>query len=184
MRIRFITSNEGKYNEVHAALEKVGHELLWTRQPYPEIQTASLDEVVEAGLEWVQRKMEPSEPFIIEDSGLFIDALSGFPGVFSAYVFKTIGNRGVLKLMDGEKKRGARFESRIGFWSREHGPHIFHGRCPGRIALSPSGQGGFGYDPIFMPRGKGRTFARMTNEEKNQLSHRGKSVKAMLKFLK
>jgi len=184
MRIEFITSNEGKFNEVRAALKNAGHDVVWTRHTYPEIQTALLEEVVEAGLEWVQRKMEPSGPFMIEDSGLFIDALGGFPGVFSAYVFKTIGNAGILKLMDGEKKRGAAFESRIGFHSERTGPHIFRGSCRGTITSGPHGKMGFGYDPIFMPEGQDRTFAQMADEEKNQLSHRGMSVDALIDFLK
>jgi XTP/dITP diphosphohydrolase len=184
MRIEFITSNEGKFNEVRAALKNDGHDVVWTRHTYPEIQTVSLEEVVEAGLEWVQRKMEPPGPFMIEDSGLFIDALGGFPGVFSAYVFKTIGNAGILKLMDGEKKRGAAFESRIGFHSEETGPHIFRGSCRGAIADDPRGKMGFGYDPIFTPEGQNRTFAQMTDERKNRLSHRGRSVEALLDYLK
>lgn len=184
MKIEFITSNEGKFDEVRAALRKEGHEVIWTRRSYPEIQSASLEEVVEAGLEWVQRKMEPSGPFMIEDSGLFIDALGGFPGVFSAYVFKTIGNAGILKLMGGEKKRGAAFESRIGFYSEETGPHIFRGSCRGTITTGPHGKMGFGYDPIFMPEGKNRTFAQMTDEKKNCLSHRGMSVNVLLDYLK
>jgi XTP/dITP diphosphohydrolase len=184
MKIEFITSNEGKFNEVRAALKNEGHRVVWTRRTYPEIQSASLEEVVEAGLEWVQRKMEPAGPFMIEDSGLFIDALGGFPGVFSAYVFKTIGNAGILKLMDREKKRGAAFESRIGFQSEVTGPHIFRGSCRGTIADGPRGKMGFGYDPIFLPEGKSRTFAQMTDEEKNRLSHRGMSVEALLDYLK
>jgi XTP/dITP diphosphohydrolase len=184
MRIEFITSNEGKFNEVRAALKKEGHEVIWTRRTYPEIQSASLEEVVEAGLEWVERKMEPSGPFMIEDSGLFIDSLGGFPGVFSAYVFKTIGNPGILKLLAGEKKRGAAFESRIGFSSKESGPHIFRGSCRGMIADAPSGKMGFGYDPVFIPEGQSRTFAEMTDEAKNRLSHRGRSVEELRKFLK
>jgi XTP/dITP diphosphohydrolase len=184
MRIEFITSNEGKFNEVRAALKNAGHDVVWTRHTYPEIQTALLEEVVEAGLEWVERKMEPSGPFMIEDSGLFIDALGGFPGVFSAYVFKTIGNPGILKLLAGERKRGAAFESRIGFSSKESGPHIFRGSCRGMIADAPSGKMGFGYDPIFIPEGQSRSFAEMTDEAKNRLSHRGMSVEELRKFLK
>ena len=184
MRIQFMTSNEGKFNEVRLALNKEGHEVVWLRRSYPEIQAATLEEVVEAGLEWVMRKTEPSGPFMIEDSGLFIDALGGFPGVFSAYVFKTIGNAGILRLMAGEKTRRAAFESRIGFHSEESGPHIFRGTCRGTITDGPQGKMGFGYDPIFVPEGKSKTFAQMTDESKNRLSHRGMSMKELLNYLK
>jgi len=184
MRIDFITSNEGKFNEVRLALGNEGHDVVWLRRTYPEIQTALLEEVVEEGLEWVLARMEPSGPFMIEDSGLFIEALGGFPGVFSAYVFKTIGNAGILKLMKGEKNRAASFESRIGFYSKETGPHIFRGSCPGTMAASPKGKMGFGYDPIFIPNGRERTFAQMTDQCKNKISHRGRSMEALLGFLK
>ena len=184
MKIEFITTNEGKFNEVRLAFKKEGHEAVWLRRPYPEIQAATLEEVVEAGLEWVACKMEPSGPFMIEDSGLFIDALGGFPGVFSAYVFKTIGNAGVLKLMKGERNRDAAFESRIGFQSDESGPRIFRGSCPGAIAHAPKGKMGFGYDPIFVPEGRKRTFAQMANRDKNRISHRGRSMEALVGYLK
>lgn len=183
MRVRFITSNEGKYVEVREALEGAGHELIWKKHPYPEVQTASLDEVVEEGLAWLGQRLPGDEPFIIEDSGLFVPELRDFPGVFSAYVYKTIGNAGMLKLMEGRSSRAARFESRIGFWSREKGRHIFGGTCRGTISPSARGSSGFGYDPIFMPEGESRTFAEMVKTEKNAHSHRGRAAARFIRFL-
>jgi XTP/dITP diphosphohydrolase len=183
MRLQLVTSNEGKFREVRAALEKRGHEVAWKRFPYPEVQTASLDEVIEEGLAWLRAKMGESEPFMIDDSGLFITGLKDFPGVFSAHALKTIGNAGILKLMAGVEDRRARFEARIGLWSPETGPRIFPGRIDGRIALEPKGAGGFGFDPIFIPECDTRTFAEIGTDEKNAFSHRGRAVAAMLEFL-
>jgi XTP/dITP diphosphohydrolase len=183
MRIQLITSNEGKYREMGAELEKSGHQLTWARHPYPEIQTDSLEEVVKQGMQWLQGRLEMAIPFIIEDSGLFVEALKGFPGVYSAYVMKTLGNAGLLRLLAGEADRSARFESRIGFWSEDKGPHIFAGSCAGSIAATARGSTGFGFDPIFVPEGENRTFAEMTTQEKNLHSHRGRSSKELLKFL-
>ncbi|MEM3041930.1 MAG: XTP/dITP diphosphatase [Thermoplasmata archaeon] len=183
MRINVITSNEGKYGEIREMLEAAGHMASWTKIPYPEIQSSSLDEVVGESLNWVVRRLIPLEPVLIEDSGLFIDALGGFPGVYSAYVFKTIGNQGILKLMAGVENRAARFESRVGFWAPGMGPHIFNGSCQGSIAHEAAGGSGFGYDPIFIPEGEKRTFAQMSREEKGVLSHRGRALAGLLKFL-
>ena len=183
MRIMFVTSNEGKYNEVKVALEKRGHELVWMKFPYPEVQTAVLDEVVAEGLGWLRPRLGEDRSFMIEDSGLFVTALHGFPGVFSAYAFKTIGNAGILKLMEGVGQREARFESRIGLWSPGKGDRTFAGKCTGIIAPRSRGSSGFGYDPIFIPEGETRTFAEMTGQQKNALSHRGRAVDELLKFI-
>jgi len=183
LRLQFITSNEGKFNEVRASLEAGGHELSWKKFPYPEVQSASLDEVVEQGLAWLLARLGEAEPFMIDDSGLFIPALKDFPGVFSAYTLKTIGNAGILKLLDGVEDRRARFEARVGLWSRKTGPRIFSGRVDGRIGLESRGTGGFGFDPIFIPDGQVRTFAEIGTKEKNAFSHRGRAVAAMLDHL-
>jgi len=183
VKLQFITSNEGKFNEVRVALEARGHGLSWREFPYPEVQSASLDEVVEEGLTWLRIKLGEAEPFMIDDSGLFIPALKDFPGVFSAYTLKTIGNAGILKLLEGQTDRRARFEARVGLWSRETGPRIFSGRVDGSIGLETRGTGGFGFDPIFIPEGELRTFAEIGTVEKNAFSHRGRAVAAMLDFL-
>jgi XTP/dITP diphosphohydrolase len=183
VKLQFVTGNEGKFNEVRVALEARGHGISWRKFPYPEVQSASLDEVVEQGLAWLLTRLGEGEPFMIDDSGLFIPALKDFPGVFSAYTLKTIGNFGILKLLEGVQDRRARFESRVGLWSRETGPRIFSGRVDGRIGLEMKGAGGFGFDPIFIPDGQVRTFAEIGTEEKNAFSHRGKAVAALLEDL-
>ena len=87
-------------------------------------------------------------PLIVDDTGFSIDALNGFPGPYAAYVLNTIGNTGILKLMEGVTDRRARFTTAIAY-ADEQGIQVFTGTIEGRITTSPRGSGGFGYDPIF-----------------------------------
>ncbi|AEC51805.1 hypothetical protein PNA2_0889 [Pyrococcus sp. NA2] len=181
MKIFFITSNRGKVEEFSKFLEPLGIEIVQLNYGYPEIQSQSLEEVVRFGIEWLKDKVP--EPFIIEDSGLFIEHLNGFPGVYSAYVYKTIGLDGILKLMEGVENRRAYFKSVIGFYYKNRS-HLFVGVTHGVISTEKRGTFGFGYDPIFIPEGSKKTFAEMTIVEKNKLSHRGKALKEFYKWLK
>ncbi len=121
------------------------------------------------------------EGIFIEDSGLFVEALKGFPGVYSAYVFKTIGYSGILKLLAGVENRRAYFESVVGLKLKGE-VRIFRGRVDGVIAEKARGKGGFGYDPIFIPEGSEKTFAEAP-EIKNRVSHRKRALEEMRKFL-
>lgn len=180
--IYFITTNKGKFREVEAELNKINFDIKQIDIKYPEIQAGTHEEVAVFGLEWLRRRMK--KPLMIDDSGLFIDALNGFPGVYSSYVFKTIGYNGILKIMAGEKNRSARFESCIAYAEPKKASVFFKGVCKGKIADRPKGRDGFGYDPIFIPTGSERTFAEIPMEEKNKMSHRGKSLKQFVKYLK
>ena len=112
MKLKVITSNPGKVAEYEKELSQLGIEMEHLRHPYDEVQTSDLEEVVNKGMDAIIA--EGIRDFIVDDSGLFIDALKGFPGVWSAYAQKTIGNPGILKLMDGVKDRGAEFRCCIG----------------------------------------------------------------------
>ncbi|CAB50597.1 XTP/dITP diphosphatase [Pyrococcus abyssi] len=180
MKLFFITSNPGKVREAAKFFEPLKIEVIQLKREYPEIQADSLEEVVKFGIEWLKKEID--SPFFIEDSGLFIESLNGFPGVYSSYVYKTIGLDGILKLMEGIEDRKAYFKSVIGYYDGD--VHIFSGVTWGRIANEKRGEGGFGYDPIFIPEGSEKTFAEMTTEEKNSLSHRGKALKAFFDWLK
>ena len=120
--------------------------------------------------------------FIVDDTGLFIDSLKGFPGVWSAYAQKTIGNKGILKLMDGVEDRGAEFRCCIGC-DIDGERIVVVGVCRGYITESEKGTDGFGFDPIFSPYGK-LTFAEMSIEDKNLISHRGNAVRLLIQQLK
>ena len=110
------------------------------RLPYDEVQTSDLAEVVDKGMDEVISKGVRN--FIVDDSGLFVDALKGFPGVWSAYAQKTIGNKGILKLMEGVEDRGAEFRCCIGC-DIEGQRIIVTGICRGTITESETGDGGF-----------------------------------------
>lgn len=174
--IRLVTGNSGKAGEVKAALKGVKIEVV--NPGYPEIQADTLEEVVEFGIEWLKNKIET--PFILDDSGLFIHALCGFPGVYSSYVFRTIGNSGVLKLLEN-REREATFATVLGYYDGE--AHIIRGECNGSIAMEERGSNGFGFDPIFIPKGSEKTFAEMDVDEKNRISHRGRALSKLADML-
>jgi XTP/dITP diphosphohydrolase len=175
-----VTSNEGKFREAERILAGVGRDVEMLSIEYPEIQGESLKEVVLFGLNWLSQKIEGD--VLIEDSGLFIESLGGFPGVFSSYTYKTLGLDGVLELMRSERNRNAHFESCIGFLF-EGETRTFSGKCEGAIPEQERGVKGFGYDPIFIPRGESRTFGEMDTDEKNRISHRGKAFQKLISFL-
>jgi XTP/dITP diphosphohydrolase len=166
--IYFVTSNKGKFDEARGILS----ELEMRNIGYTEIQADTLEEVVRFGIEEVQSKIDA--PVIIEDAGLFIAWLRGFPGVYSAYVQRTIGNDGILKLIEGISDRRAIFRSVVAYIEPGLEAAIFKGEVHGMIGLHASGSMGFGYDPIFYVNNK--SIAEMSLGEKNMISHRGKSL--------
>jgi XTP/dITP diphosphohydrolase len=180
MRMSVITSNPGKVMEYQRYFEGLGIEAVHLEVPYDEIQSSDLEEVVRKGLDELRSK--GLSDFIIDDSGLFIDLLGGFPGVWSAYVQKTIGNEGILKLMSGAEVRGAAFKCCIGC-NIKGKDIIVTGICEGVILEEKRGTGGFGYDPIFSHDGN-RSFAEIPMDEKNSISHRGNAAKLLLSEMK
>ncbi|MEA1993236.1 MAG: XTP/dITP diphosphatase [Euryarchaeota archaeon] len=177
--IVFITGNEQKFNEAKKLIAPLGYELMQKNPGYPEIQSSSLEGVARYGIEHLKKK---NDTFFLEDSGLFIQALDGFPGVYSKFVFGTIGNEGILTLMKKMENRNAVFRAVIGFYDGE--PKVFKGECKGKIAKELQGSHGFGYDPIFIPRGSKKTFGAMSTHRKNEYSHRGKALKSFVSYLK
>jgi XTP/dITP diphosphohydrolase len=159
-----------------------GYELERIRDKYPEVQADTLEETIVPGLEWLMERHH--RPLFIDDSGLFINALKGFPGVYSAYVFRTVGCEGILCLMKGAADRSARFECCIGFMAPGGKPLIVKGVANGTIATKMSGTSGFGYDPIFVPEGRSETYAELDIADKNRISHRGRSIEAFVEELR
>ena len=158
-----------------------GYELERLDTVYPEIQADTLEETIVPGLTWLASKYD--RPIMIDDSGFFVDALKGFPGVFSSYVFKTIGCEGILRLMEGRSDRSARFECCIGFMAPGDEPSIAKGVAKGTVSHEMRGSGGFGYDPIFVNEGHTKTYAELDVDEKNKVSHRGKAIESFIEEL-
>jgi XTP/dITP diphosphohydrolase len=181
-KLHFITSNEGKFKEVAEKAAPYGYQLVKAKVDYPEVQADTLDEVALFGMDFL-KDIVPGD-FLLEDSGLFIEPLGGFPGVYSAYVYKTIGNKGILRLLGNRPDRKAMFRSCFGYYTNFRGPLVVSAECKGTISLEERGSRGFGYDPIFIPDGDERTFAEMSLEEKNAMSHRAKALTALLKVMK
>ncbi len=122
-----------------------------------------------------------------DDTGLEIDELGGEPGVYSARYAGEDHNSynnmcKVLSLLDGKTNRRARFRTVIALILGEKAL-FFEGKIDGDITLQPQGESGFGYDPIFMPEGYSLTFAQLSAEEKNQISHRALAVNKLIAFL-
>ena len=180
--ISFVTSNKGKLLEAKEKLSAVNIEVIQKNLGYPEIQANNLEDVARFGAEYIQKKIDG--PFILEDAGLFIDALNGFPGVYSSYVFHSIGCEGILKLLKDANDRKAIFRSVFAYGTPDETPMLFIGECRGRISNKKLGEHGFGYDPIFISDGETRTFAQMETKEKNCYSHRGKSLDKLVNFFK
>jgi len=180
----FITGNKGKALEAKNKFSELNIDIVQKDLGYPEIQADSLEEVARFGVEHVRKKFD--QPFILEDAGLFIDVLDGFPGVYSAYVFYKIGCSGILELLEkiDNDKRKATFRSVYAYSEPSKKPEFFVGECNGTISDEELGKNGFGYDPIFIPDDETRTFGQMKIEEKNQFSHRGKSLEKLKNYLK
>jgi XTP/dITP diphosphohydrolase len=178
----FITSNKGKFLEAKEKLLPLGFSVIQKDLGYPEIQAESLEDVALQGVKHI--RMEFHKPFMLEDAGLFIEALQGFPGVYSKYVFFTIGLPGILRLLSEVKNRKAIFRSVYAYSELGHEPIISVGECNGTITTGQQGKNGFGYDPIFIPKGLHRTFGEMTIDEKNRYSHRSKALNKLILSLK
>jgi len=123
-----------------------------------------------------------------DDSGLVIDALNGEPGIYSARYAGEHGNHAanikkVLTKLEGVENRKARFVTVISLiWEGKE--HVFEGTVEGTIRHETTGTGGFGYDPIFQPDGYDITFAEMSMDEKNKISHRARAMEKLIEFLK
>ena len=180
--IYLVSTNVNKYLEAREVVASYGLSLAFLRDDAPELQSEDVAEIAAEGARWAANKWDL--PVLVEDTGLFIEALGGFPGPYASYVLKTVGLRGVLKLLEGAENRRAFFRTGLAFCDgRGSEPIVFTGEVHGTIAEAPRGSSGFGYDPVFVPdEGDGRTFAEMSRAEKNALSHRARAFEAFCKW--
>ena len=188
MKLIFATNNAHKVAEVQAVLGD-GYELVTPRQMGITEEIPETASTLEGNARQKARYLYERTGLdcFADDTGLEVDALDGAPGVHSAR-YATDGHdfeantRLLLHNMDGKEDRRARFRTVISLIEGGE-EHLFEGIVEGRIIDHESGSEGFGYDPLFVPDGFDRTFAEMTAEEKNAVSHRGRAVRKLVEYL-
>jgi XTP/dITP diphosphohydrolase len=172
--VYFATGNRGKYLEAVRIASAHGVVLKHLRLQKQEIQSEQITEI--ASFAARQAAESTRRSVVVEDAGLFVKGLSGFPGPYSSYVFDTIGLRGILRLTQALSLRQAFFQASVAYCEPRRRPISFKGIVRGTLSRRPKGSHGFGYDPIFIPaEGDGRTFAEMSTNEKNLYSHRARA---------
>jgi len=179
----FVTGNVYKFNEARKVLAEFNVATAMLNLEAVEIQDDNLESIARASAADAAKKS--NLPVFVEDAGLFVKALNGFPGPYSSYVHRTVGTKGILKLMQNEKKREAYFLSVVAFSNPQEllEPKCFRGMAEGKIAYEERGKQGFGFDPVFEPLGgNGKTFAEMTTKEKNNYSHRAQALRKFVKW--
>ena len=167
----FTSSNENKFQEAERILSNLGIKLNFFKTILEEIQSDDLYEI--ARHKAINAYDLVQKPVIIEDDGLFIDSLNGFPGPYSSYVYDTIGNKGIMNLLENCETRDAKFVSIIAYCDESFYPKLFESSIPGKIS-SVIEKGGWGYDPIFIPDGESKTYANVSDKDK--FSHRAAAL--------
>lgn len=183
-RVAFlVTSNIHKFMEARHVLAEFNIATAMLNIKAEEIQADDIEKIARASALDAVKKC--NLPIIVEDAGLFIEALNGFPGPYSSYVHKTLGTQGILKLMKNISRRDAKFHSVVAFHSpKQKAPKCFHGEVKGEIVHQELGNSGFGFDPVFKPLGCEKTFAEMNINEKNKYSHRAKALRKFARWYK
>ena len=192
MRVLFATGNQNKVTEASGILSPLGFvvEQLLIGGQVPALVEPQAEGIEEIAISKLEQAVSltmgtefENEALLVEDSGLFIDSLSGFPGPYSSFVHKTIGLPGVLSLMSGETNREAEFRA-VAALSFQGNMLTSTGVCRGFISEKITGDSGFGYDPIFIPEEtNGRTCAQLSQDEKSSISHRGFALKGVSELL-
>ncbi|MAH98178.1 MAG: non-canonical purine NTP pyrophosphatase, RdgB/HAM1 family [Euryarchaeota archaeon] len=192
MELLFATGNKHKIEEAKEIFSnfdlRVSQLIINGKIPQLiEPQTDSIEEVSKSKIKQVREiivgtRFEGST-ILVEDSGLFIDSLGGFPGPYSSYIKEKIGLSGILQLLRNSSSREAQFMAAAAI--NYDGKTTFAvGTCKGTISSHIKGTDGFGYDPIFIPNiGDGRTCGELSNEEKSLISHRSMALKEVAKLL-
>lgn len=192
-RIIAASSNAHKIKEIQTIMGKFGMEVVSRKDAgVPEFEIVEDGETFEENS--LKKAMEimkvTGEITVADDSGLMVDYLGGAPGVYSARFAgeecdDDKNNEKLIKLLDGltGDDRKAKFVSVITLVYPDGEILVARGECPGRMVSVPTGENGFGYDPLFVPEGWDKTFAQLTDEEKNQISHRAKALEKLEKLL-
>lgn len=187
------TTNKNKVREFQEILKDLKEKInIVTTDTIP-----NFPEIVEDGTTFEENSMKKAREAsayadmaaMADDSGLVVEALGGAPGIHSArYAGEGASDADriakLLNAMEGVTDRKAKFVCAASVAYRGEEVRTFVGEIKGTIALAPSGANGFGYDPVFIPEGFSKTFAELTDEEKNAISHRGRAMNAVAEFLR
>lgn len=172
-----VTGNAGKAAEIGAItgwpVEAVKLDIL-------EVQSLDLEQVAREKALAAYRII--GRAIVVDDTGMSIAALNGLPGPFVAWFIDQIGPQGILDMVRGKEDRRAEVATCIGY-ADEQGARTFHGTVQGTLTTELRGEGGFGYDPIFIPGGQTKTYAEMTSDEKNAISMRSIAIGKLRDFL-
>ncbi|UCE11333.1 MAG: XTP/dITP diphosphatase [Candidatus Thorarchaeota archaeon] len=180
-RLVLVTQNKHKLDEITPLFREANIEFESSALEKLEIRSDSVNVVAEEASRDAFEKLQ--KPVIVDDTGLYIDALNGFPRAYPAFILETIGLEGVLKLLEGAEDRGARFVTAVAFCDGSVSK-TFTGEMKGTIAKTIVGAGGFGYDPIFVPEGHSRTYAQLSTEQKVSISHRSRAFRSFIEWFK
>ena len=190
MKIIIGSNNKGKIKELKDILNNDNYDIISMKDAGLNIEVEEDGETFE---ENAYKKASEvfkitGEATLADDSGLCVEALNGEPGVFSARYAGEDANdddriNKLLKNMEVEKNRKAKFVCSIVLIDNKGKKHSFIGECGGEIAYQKKGLNGFGYDPVFIPNGYNKTFAEMNDIEKNNISHRGIAMRKLCEFL-
>ena len=175
----FVSSNPNKFREIEPILRQYGIGSQLIEMSIQEIQSESVHRIAEAKSTYAFKHL--LRPVVIEDDGFYISSLNGFPGQYSSFVYKTLGNQGILKLMLNEVNRRVYFLSVI-VYNDGHTLKMFSGKTQGMLS-KVTAEGGWGFDPIFLPKDTNKTYAELSRlNKKSFYSHRRKSIEKFSKW--
>lgn len=169
----FVTSNIHKFNEIKHIIPNIRMHKMEFIEPQDSIEIVAMSKAIQA-------YSRLKQPLVVEDTGLFLNALSGFPGEYSVWLHKRIGCRGIIDLLRDKEDRSGEMVTVVAYVDRD-GIRLFRGALRVRIADSERGEG-FGFDPILIPEGKDFTLAE-NPEYKLEHSHRALAFKKLREYL-
>jgi len=178
--ITYVTGNWAKIESAKKALEPLGYEINNIKMDTIEIQADDVEEVAIFSAKWASEQLKCS--VLKNDSGLFVEALNGFPGTYTHYVDDTLGEDGLLKLLDGVENRKAYFKEVLAYCEYGSEPITFIGITNGTISKEKSGEYGWSWDFIFIPEGEEKTLGCFPDEERWQFWSQG-AYKELAKYL-
>lgn len=163
-KITYVTGNWAKIETAKKELEPLGYKVEQIKMDTPEIQADDVEEVAKYSAKWACEKLVI--PVLKNDSGLFVKSLKGFPGVYTHYADDTIGEDGLLKLLEGIEDRDAYYKDTLAYCEPGKEPVTFSGLTKGKIAKSKEGTYGWSWDFIFIPEGETKPMGCFPDEER------------------